>query len=218
MKTFVFGASGFAKEVEWLLYEMNCEAKQKINIDFFVVADIDCKKGETLNSIPIIAEKEYLEIYNKKEKHNCILALGDPFVREKVFQKINNDFTHFPTLIHPSVIFDKRFSRVNFGTGCIICAGTILTTNIYVGQFVHLNLDCTIGHDSVIGDFVTISPSVNVSGKVRIGKKVFIGTGVQINEELNIDDNVVLGAGAVVIKSISDPGTYVGIPSKKVNK
>ena len=33
---------------------------------------------------------------------------------------------------------------------------------------------------------------------------------------VNICDNVVIGAGAVVTKNITEPGVYVGNPAKKI--
>jgi len=216
VRTFIFGAAGFAKEVEWLIYEINCGAEQKIEITGFVTSDSDFKIGEYINSIPIISENEYFQLYNKTEQHNCIIALGNPVLRNKVYDKIKNGFTTFPTLVHPSVIFDKRENQVVFGIGSIICTGCILTTKIIVGNFVHLNLDATVGHDSIISDFVTISPSVNISGKVKVNSGVFIGTGVKINENLEICKNVILGSGAVVNKNIIEAGTYVGVPVSKV--
>lgn len=39
---------------------------------------------------------------------------------------------------------------VEIGEGAVICAGCILTTYIRFASHVHINLDCTIGHDTEI--------------------------------------------------------------------
>jgi sugar O-acyltransferase (sialic acid O-acetyltransferase NeuD family) len=214
MITFIFGASGFAKEVEWLIYEINKKAKLKFEITNFVVSDDDYILGETVNEINVISESIYFSKYHKIEMHNCIIAVGSPKIREIIFTKIKSDKTLFPNLIHPSVSFDERY--VKYSEGAIICAGSILTTNILIGNFVHINLDVTIGHDSFIGNFTTISPGVHVSGKVTIYSNCFIGTGANILEDLSIISNAIIGSGAVVTKSINEIGTYVGIPAKKI--
>ena len=118
----------------------------------------------------------------------------------------------FATIVDPSVILSKR---VVIGEGTIICAGTIATVDISIGKHVIINLDCTLGHDDVIEDFVTIYPSVNVSGNVRVGECSEIGTGVQIIQGKKIKSNTIIGAGAVVIKNIDKPGTYVGVPARE---
>ena len=48
-----------------------------------------------------------------------------------------------------------------------------------------------------------------------IGNHVSIGSNATILP-VNICDNVVIGAGAVVTKDIIKPGTYVGNPAKKL--
>jgi acetyltransferase-like isoleucine patch superfamily enzyme len=47
----------------------------------------------------------------------------------------------------------------------------------------------------------------------KIGNKVSIGTNTTILP-VNICDNVVVGAGAVVTKDITKPGIYVGNPAR----
>ena len=39
--------------------------------------------------------------------------------------------------------------------------------------------------------------------------------GIPVTAE-TICDNAVIGAGAVVTKDITEPGTYVGIPARKI--
>lgn len=95
----------------------------------------------------------------------------------------------FATLIDPSVLVSKR---VEIGEGSIICAGTIITVNIKIGNHVIVNLDCTIGHDDVIEDFVTIYPSVNVSGKVLIGECSELGTEMQIIQGKKVAPNTII--------------------------
>ena len=57
-----------------------------------------------------------------------------------------------------------------------------------------------------------------MSGTVKIGDNVWIGTGAVVSNNVNICANVVIGAGAVVIKDIEIPGTYIGVPSKMLDK
>lgn len=207
---FIIGASGFAKEVAWLIDELN----QSFTPDFFVA-----KEGgdETVNGVPVITDTGFDQLCTGQE-HNVFISMGSPGIKRAVYDKIkNNPGVHFPLLVHPSVLYDRRSSKIEFGKGAVICAGNVLTTDICIGNFVHLNLGCTVGHDSRIGEFTTVSPGAHISGNVTIGASVFIGTGAVILERLTICDGAVIGAGAVVTKSITDPGTYAGIPARKIN-
>ncbi|MBK7855417.1 MAG: hypothetical protein IPJ79_11415 [Bacteroidetes bacterium] len=49
----------------------------------------------------------------------------------------------------------------------------------------------------------------------KIGNHVSIGTNATILP-VTICDNVVIGAGSVVTKSITQPGIYAGNPAKKI--
>jgi len=214
MKTFIFGASGFAKEVEWLIFELNKKHDDKITVHNFVVGDNEYVENQRVNDIEVISESIYFEKYHTNENHNCVIAVGSPAIRKKIYTKIKGEKTEFPNLIHHSVAFDERFTK--FGQGAIICAGVLMTTNSTIGDFVHINLDATIGHDSSIGSFSTISPGVHVSGNVNIVSDCFIGTGATILENVTIVSDVIIGSGAVINKSLDERGTYVGIPAKKI--
>ena len=214
MKTFIFGASGFAKEVEFYIFESNNNPQTDIDIYAFVVHDSEYHVGNSINGIQIISENQYFNTFHKSEMHNCVIAIGHPALKEKIYNKINYETTLFPAIIHPTVIYDKRTVRV--GKGSIICPGSLITTEIEIGDFVHLNINTTVGHECEIGNFSTISPGVQISGNVKISSNVFIGTGAAILENVEITANSIIGASALVNKTIEESGTYVGIPVKKI--
>lgn len=216
MNSFIFGASGFAKEVEWLITQ--CKFPVQPTVKAFVTHPKDPALGSTIMGVPVISEEEYLTQWNTQEEHNVFIGVGAPVLKKKIVEKISNSFTHFPNLIHPSVQFDQRPGAVELGKGVIICSNVTLTTCIAIHDFVHLNLSVTIGHDTTVGRYSTISPGVSVSGNVHIGENVFFGTRACTVERLDIVDHSIIGAGAVVSKSISESGTYVGVPAKKLNK
>ncbi len=121
----------------------------------------------------------------------------------------------YPNLIHPSVMIGK--DDVKLGQGLIICSGTIITVNVTIEDFVILNLSCTVGHDTIIKKYSSFMPSVNISGEVIIEPLVYVGTGAKIINQLTIGENTVVGAGAVVAKSLSAYCTAVGIPAKEIS-
>jgi sugar O-acyltransferase (sialic acid O-acetyltransferase NeuD family) len=127
---------------------------------------------------------------------------------------LNNKNLKFPTLIHPSSIISA--DEVSIGKGTIICAGNIITCNIQIKDFVTINLMCTVGHDTVIKDYCSFMPSVNISGEVEVQECVYVGTGAKIINRLQIGKNTIVGAGAVVSKSLPENCTAVGIPAKPI--
>ncbi|HRN80343.1 MAG TPA: acetyltransferase [Ferruginibacter sp.] len=205
----IFGAGGFGREVKMLIDHINAVSPQWNFIGYFdddfsnaVLIDEPYRLGG-MDALNAIHEKLYL-----------VLAIGNPLVKRKILHKIHNRHIHYPVLIHPNVVMGN--SDVTIGDGCIICAGTILTVDIKIGKHVILNLACTVGHDTIIHDFCSFMPSVNISGEVLIEEAVYVGTGAKIINQLEIGAETVVGAGAVVSKSLPPKCTAVGVPAKPI--
>ena len=205
---YIIGAGGFGREVAWLVERIN-EVKPTWNIKGFI-DDNESIWGIKEDEYEVVGGCDYLK---QLEDVYAVCAVGSARVRKLIVDKFKDSKVKFATVVDPSVIISKR---VEIGEGTIICAGTIITVDIKIGNHVIINLDCTIGHDDVIEDFVTIYPSVNVSGNVVLGECSELGTGMQIIQGKSIVAGTIIGAGAVVIKDIDEAGTYVGSPTKKI--
>lgn len=206
----IIGAGGFAREVQWLINDINKE-KNEWNIIGFIDENLD-NKGLNLNGQNVIGSFIDLQEQYSGELY-YVIAIADSIAKKKISEKANDIGLKPATLIHPSVIM-SNLNRI--GNGSIICAGSILTVNIDIGNHVIINIDSTIGHDAVIKDFSTILPSANISGNTVIEEGVSIGTGAAIIQGLRIGEYSVIGAGAVVTKNIQDRVTAVGIPAKVI--
>jgi sugar O-acyltransferase (sialic acid O-acetyltransferase NeuD family) len=195
----IFGKGGFARELK---YHIIKKYKKNIKIDF--LSDIIDKNNNN-----------YIDINNIDIKiYNILLATGDPNLRNELYNKYKG--LNYINYIHDyNNLLDPE--NIIIGDGTIICAGSVLTTNIKLGLCNHINLNSTIGHDTELGNFVTCSPGANISGNCKIGNNVLIGTNSAIREHIKICDNVIIGMNSNVIKNINEPGTYVGNPLKKLN-
>ena len=202
-KLVIVGNGGFAKEVEWLVERINAVSP---TWDFIGFIDKDCSNPKVIGDDQFVVDYDG-DIY-------VSIAIGTSGIREKIYTAYKcNPNVHFPNLIDPSVLLSDR---ITLGEGNIICAGSILTVDISIGNCNIINLDCTVGHDAIISDFVTINPSVNVSGNTTIESGSNIGTGTQIIQGLSIGKNTIVGAGAVVSKTLPCNCTAVGIPAKVI--
>lgn len=211
-KIAVFGAGGFGLEVAMLIEHINEVSPQWNFIGFF---DDGEPEGKAMNGYPLLGGTERLNQWTSDLF--LVLALGLPKTKRHVLGEIQNKKISYPVLIHPSVIMGKK-KYLTIGEGSIICAGTIVTTNISIGRHVTLNLSCTVGHDTEIGDFSSFMPTCNISGEVSIGKENFWGTGAKVINRKVIGDNVIVGAGAVVIQDVPDNVTVVGNPARVIKE
>jgi len=65
--------------------------------------------------------------------------------------------------------------NVTVGAGSYIGAGTILSPNARIGEYVIINHHCSIGHDTQLGNFVQVAPGGRISGQAVLeeGAAVF---------------------------------------------
>ena len=210
METIVIvGAGGFGREVKTIIDAVNLVENKFQFLGYF---DDNIVEGTLINGFPVLGNLDKLNQF--KSSINVVLGIGDPETKAKIVEVLHNGNIKFPTVIHPSVIMSN--DSVSIGYGCIICAGTIITCNVEIHNFVTLNLLCTVGHDSNIGNYASFMPSVNISGEVVIHEKVYVGTGAKIINLLSVGQSSIIGAGAVVSRNIPEFCTAVGIPAKPI--
>ncbi|QXP61873.1 acetyltransferase [Olleya sp. HaHaR_3_96] len=208
-KIAILGAGGFGREIKTLIDSLNNFEKQYDLIGFF---DDNIEKGTIVNGLEVLGGVD--DINQVDYEMHIVLGVGVPNVKEKLISSISNSKISFPNLVHPSVIMSK--DDVLLGQGNIICAGNILTCNIKIEDFITLNLCCTVGHDTIIRSYSSFMPTVNISGEVEINRSVYVGTGAKIINQLSIGENTIVGAGAVVAKTLPANCTAVGIPAKPI--
>ena len=146
------------------------------------------------------------------EKYEVMVAIADPRDRYDTIQRLPKGVKFF-TFAHPTALI---MDDVEIGEGSFIGANSILTTNIKIGKHAILNRSNHIGHDCVIGDFFSAMPGSVVSGNVRIYDLVYLGNNSTIKEKLSIHSLTTIGMNGAVVKHIEEPGTYVGVPVKKI--
>lgn len=204
----IFGAGGFGLEVLMLVEQINAVAPTWRPIGFF---DDGTAPGTLVNGLPVLGGRAELEGWERPLA--VALAVGQGTTRRKIREALTNPRLSFPVLRHPSVISGQP-AYVAIGEGTILCAGTILTTNLSLGRHVILNLACTVGHETRIGDFASFMPSCNISGDCEIGEESYWGTGAIVIQGKRVGRATTVGAGAVVVSDVPDGVTVVGVPAR----
>jgi acetyltransferase-like isoleucine patch superfamily enzyme len=148
-------------------------------------------------------------------------------------------------------LYKSGIKDVNFGLDVKVIEpvniyGCSIGDNCFVGPFVEIQKDVTLGNRTKIQSHTFICELVNIGDDCFIGHGVMfindlfqkggpaqgdkslwmptnIGNHVSIGSNatilpVNICDRVVIGAGAVVTKSIDKPGIYVGNPAKLIKE
>ena len=131
------------------------------------------------------------------------------------------------TVVEPSNLYECTLGdNVFVGPFCEIQKGvsvgarTKVQSHSFICELVSIGEDCFIGHGVMfINDtFSDGGPAGGDASKwksTRIGNRVSIGSNATMLP-VTVCDDVVIGAGAVVTKDITEPGTYVGNPAKRL--
>ena len=97
---------------------------------------------------------------------------------------------------------------VEIGANTTIDRGALDDT--VIEDDVKLDNQIQIGHNCRIGRHTAMAGCVGVAGSTRIGSNCKIGGAAIINGHIDICDNVMLGGGTGIYRSITEPGLYSG--------
>jgi len=103
------------------------------------------------------------------------------------------------------------------GEGSFLGAGSFVGSEVLLHEGVIVNTHAIVEHNSEIGGYCNIAPGAIILGQCILGENVFVGAGAKIKNNVWICSDVVIGMGAVVLGDITEPGTYVGCPARKLN-
>ncbi len=146
---------------------------------------------------------------DQEEGYDLFIAIGDNATR----QMISERYTDIVTLIHPRAVIAR--SAV-IEKGCIVMAGAVVNPLAHIGKGAIINTCSSIDHNDDIGRFAHISVGAHLAGGVNIGERVFVGAGAVVINNIDICDDSFIGAGAAVVSDISEKGTYIGVPARKL--
>ena len=210
IKIAIVGAGGFGREVKMLIEQINSTNPRYDILGFY---DDNLKKGTVVNGSPVLGSIKDLNA--TKSPISAAIAVGNPPLKKRLINQLNNPKISYPKLIHPSVELGITLDRI--GKGVIIFGFTTITVDISIADFVSFNIGCIVGHDSIIGKFSAFMSHSNIAGNVVIGEGVYGGLGTKIINLVNIGNYVTLGAGSVVVRDLPSNCTAVGVPAKIIN-
>ena len=117
----------------------------------------------------------------------------------RILSNISRFFTGIE--IHPAARIGRRFF-IDHGMGVVIGATTI------------------IGDDVLLYQGVTLGGTGNEHGKRHptLGDNIVVGSGAKVLGNIEIGSNSRIGAGSVVVDSVPENSTVVGIPGRIVRQ
>ena len=197
----IVGASGHGKVI--------ADIAEKVGYTNIIFLD-DNKAVKTCGKYSVEGTSRDFMLYSS---FDFIVGIGDAKTRKRIQENLIEEGIHIVTLAHPNSVIA---SDVSFGVGTVVMAGAIINPGSKVGNGCIVNTGATVDHDNNISDYVHISVGSHLAGTVDVGACTWIGAGAIVSNNTTICDNCMIGAGAVVIKDIAEPGTYIGVPARRI--
>ncbi len=163
--------------------------------------------GELLPGIPVVPVAKALLL----GRFHLHVAIGDNASRERECRAFGSE--RMQSIHHPAAVVSPW---AHIGAGSFIAANAIVAPGARLGRGVIVNHGAIVDHDVEIGDFAHIAPAAVLGGGSRIGRAVLVGSGAVVQPRLVVTADVIIGSGSVVCRQIDMPGTWVGVPARRI--
>lgn len=104
--------------------------------------------------------------------------------------------------------------NVTIGDNCFILENNVIQREVVIGNDVTLWSGNHLGHRSHIGDHCFVSSHVAISGYCTIGTSCFMGINSCTADHVDIGNDCVIGAGAVLLSDAESGKIYRGNPAQ----
>ena len=197
----IIGASGHGKVIADIIVNSNDKVLGFLD-------DADDVQGKKIIGFPVLGK---IADFDKYRDCEFVIAIGNPYIREKISNELP---VKWYTAIHPTAVISSL--DVEIGEGTVIMANAVVNPSARIGKHCIINTGAIVEHDNILEDYVHLSPNVTLAGIVKVGKSTHIGAGSCTKQVLNIASDCIIGAGSVIVKDITESGTYVGVPARKI--
>jgi sugar O-acyltransferase (sialic acid O-acetyltransferase NeuD family) len=170
------------------------------------VAFLDDHPNDSLRVVGTTAD---IETYATEA--DFFVAIGNATVRKNFFDRLKACGATIVSLIHPHATIARS---ATLGEGVLVAAGAVVGVDAVVGDGAIVNTLASVDHDCGLGAFSHVSAGVHMAGTMQIDQFTFVGVGATVIQ--HVCSHCTIGAGAVVAKPITESGTYVGVPARKI--
>ena len=180
-----------------------------VEIGPYTYIEGDCSIGENTR----IGSHVHIEGKVVIGKNVCILSLATigasagSYVRDKI-----GNLVYMPQL-------GGVFIGDNVGIASRVNIHRAALDDTIIGQGSRIGVGCNIGHNIVIGKQTFIAGLCNLGGGTKIGNYSSLGLSVVTgSNNIKIGNNVIIGDGSVVTKSIKSGCIAYGVPAKAIRE
>ncbi|AWA28627.1 hypothetical protein HYN48_00205 [Flavobacterium magnum] len=171
------------------------------------------KIGKQLYGNPVLGPIDSIDEYIGGQPLSVVVAIANPKIKNKIINFLKPKNTRFPNFISPDVWLSKE---VTIGEGVILYPGVCINYESIVGDFVVMNMNCSIGHNCTIEFGCTLAPGVNFAGFTHAESFADIGIGATTRQDIVIGQFSRIGGQAMLLKNVPEYAIVVGNPGRVI--
>ncbi len=134
-------------------------------------------------------------------------------VRREVFARLLGMGFSFPPIVAPGA---HAAESGGLAAGVAVMDGAVVQPGARIGQCAIVNSNATVEHDCRIGEFTHVAPGAVLCGGAEAGDDTLVGAGAVVLPGRVVVARCTIGAGAVVTTDCREPGTYAGVPARRI--
>jgi len=193
----IYGGGGHAKSVIDMIRALG-------GYPIAGIIDDGLPEGSSVMGVPVLGGQNKLDELHDlgiKLAVNSVGGIGNPDVRVKVFEHLDQAGFSFPTFVHPRACIEPT---VKIAEGTQIMALSYIGSDSTIGFGCVINYGAIVSHDCQLADYVNLSPGSALAGGVKIGDRSQVGMNATVNLNLSIGHYVRIGNGATVKQDVMD--------------
>ena len=164
-------------------------------------------------NVTIVNPSQFLQHGGTYSVEYMVTVSLDLDLRQQVIEKLDQDQLSRATFVHSTAVVDATAEVL---PGTWIGPFASLFYQSMVGKDCMIAPYSMISHKTQIGHNCLINPGSIIAGSTKIGNRCTLGLRSTVIDKLDICDQVYIGAGSMITKSISEPGRFVGNPARRV--
>ena len=143
------------------------------------------------------------------------ITIGENKKRQEIFESVaENHYDALFNIISPQAAVLTPESIC--GRGIFVGYGAFIGSKVHLGDNTVVNTNAIVEHHTVIDGHCNIAPNATVNGLCHLAEDVYVGSSATLVQLMDVVSAVTIGAGATVVRSITESGTYVGLPARKI--
>ena len=209
-KIIILGMNGFCFEILDMLEAINAKAGRIVYQCAGYLDDDPAKIGRTFDGGPVLGPIDTAAKYGDCRFVNVIGNPSNFRRKDVILARTGLAPERFETLVHPAATVSPQ---AKLGHGVIVSPYSYIPAGAEIGDLTCILSGCVFGHETTVGAYGSVAACAAVSGRVRIGRLCYLGANCSIVGDIDIGDRVMIGMGAVVLKSVESGLTMVGNPA-----